>query len=111
MRKGNINLKVREARTRSADDKENQEITELNLAKKNNNRMMMTISLLLEITKQEQRKPRTTMIQAAMKKTIPEDEVDSEVQEFNVVVKEAEEVFSKTLPKEQIDLYLKIAQI
>jgi hypothetical protein len=57
---------VREATTKSSENKENQEIMELNSVKKKNKRKKITISQLLEIPQKELRKPKLTMIQAAM---------------------------------------------
>ena len=92
--------------SKSADNKENQETMVPHSALRRKQKMTMTISLLLETTKSELRKSEMP-IQAAMMKMPPEEEVDSEVPEFNVVEREvqieAEEDSSKTQLKELND--------
>ena len=96
--------KVREQIIKNTEDKESQEIMELSLEKRRKMKVMMTTFKLLEIKKLELRKLDKPIPIVTKRKNL-EEEADSEALEFKEEVKEEEEVFSKTQPKEQNDHY------
>lgn len=95
--------KAREKINNTRENKENQEITELNLVLKHKLMMTMMNSQLLAKSNQELKRDNKTLIVTAMMSQEVE-EVDLEEPEFKEVVKEEEVVSLKILPKDKIEI-------